>query len=357
MRTRLAAAVLLACLAAAGQTILTVEQLVSFVRSSVVELHHPDKQIAAFLDKCKLKESLDDRTIEDLQGMGAGPRTLEALRKLRDESKALPAPVPQAPPPPPSPIPPPSSIEQAAILDEIRQKALNYSKSLPDFICTQVTRRYFDPSGLEFWRQEDTLTARLTYFEQKEDYKLFLVNNRYTDQAYQSLGGATSSGEFGSMLKQLFEPSSEARFEWSRWTTFHGKRHYVFAYRVRQANSQWTLDYDHKLQIIAGYRGEIFVDREKHEITRVSLEAENVPHDFPIQQARTVLDYDHAKIGDRDYLLPLRAEVRMRSDKLLTRNEVEFRMYRKFSAEASLKFDTETPAPLPEDKIKEQPAK
>ena len=142
MRTRLAGAVFLACLAAAGQTILTVEQLVSFVRSSVVELHHPDKQIAAYLEKCKLKESLDDRTIEDLQGMGAGPRTIEALRHLRDASKELSAPVPKTPPPPPSPIPPPSSIEQAAVLDGIRDKALNYSKTLPEFICTQVTRRY-----------------------------------------------------------------------------------------------------------------------------------------------------------------------------------------------------------------------
>ena len=46
----------------------------------------------------------------------------------------------------------------------------------------------------------------------------------------------------------------------------------------------------------------------------------------------------------------------MRSDKLLTRNDTEFRMYRKFSAEASVKFETETPAPLPDEKTKEAAA-
>jgi hypothetical protein len=92
-------------------------------------------------------------------------------------------------------------------------------------------------------------------------------------------------------------------------------------------------------------------------VTRITLEGEDIPPSFPVQQTKAVLDYDFTKIGDQDFLLPLRAEVRMRTDKLLTRNDVEFRMYRKFSAEATVKFDTETPAPLPEDKLKEQPPK
>jgi hypothetical protein len=54
-------------------------------------------------------------------------------------------------------------------------------------------------------------------------------------------------------------------------------------------------------------------------------------------------------------MLPLKAVVRMRHDRYLTKNEIEFRLYRKFSAEAEIKFDTITPDPLPEDK--EQPPK
>ncbi|MCL4402175.1 MAG: hypothetical protein M1436_05885, partial [Acidobacteria bacterium] len=314
MRSRLLAAALLACVSLAAQTTLTVAQLFQFVKSSVVELKHPDKQIAAFLSKCRMSESLDDRTIEDLQGFGAGPKTLEALRQLRDASASLPKPVKQAPPPKPAEIPPPSAEEQRALLDEVRDIATNYTKSLPNFICTQVTRRYFDPSGLEMWRADDVLTARLSYFEQKEDYKLILVNNRLTDQNYQSLGGATSTGEFGSMLKELFERRSQARFEWARWATLRGRRTYVFSYRVAQPNSQWHIDYEHSQEIIAGYRGEVFIDRDTHMITRITLEAEDVPPSFPVQQAKTVLDYDFAKIGEREYLLPMRAEVRMRSN-------------------------------------------
>lgn len=356
MRFRLLAAALAVALSLTAQTTLSVDQLVEFIKSSI-KLQQNDKQVASFLGKCKMTESLDDRTIEELQGYGAGPRTIEAMQRLRDASRGLPKPKPRVPEAKPSPIPPPSAEEQQRILDEVRETALNYTKSLPDFICTQVTRRYFDPSGLELWQAEDTLTARLTYFDQKEDYKLILINNRMTDRSYHDVGGTTSTGEFGSMLREIFEERSQTRFSWSRWATLRKKRAYVFAFRIAQPNSQWHISYERKMDIIAGYRGEIFVERDTGMVLRIVAEAEDIPPSFPVRAARTLLDYDYSKIGDRDYLLPLRAEVRLRADKLLTKNEVEFRLYRKFSAEASVTFDVETPAPLTEEETKEQPPK
>ena len=103
--------------------------------------------------------------------------TSEALRRLIETSKELPAPKP----PPPNrlrpPIPPPDAVEQARVLDAARDYARDYSKKLPNFICTQVTRRYEDPSGLEFWQSQDTVVEKLSFFEQKEEYKLLFVNN------------------------------------------------------------------------------------------------------------------------------------------------------------------------------------
>lgn len=347
--------VLLALAASLGaQMTLTVDQLYSFVKSSV-QLRHPDRQVANYLGKVKLSEKLEDSTILELQALGAGPRTVEALRNLEKASAALPAARPKQAAVKPSPIPPPSEEEQQRVLQEVREYAENYTKSLPDFICTQVTRRYVDPSGLEFWQMQDTLTARLSYFDQKEDYKLILVNNTMTSQSYESLGGATSTGEFGSLLRELFAKSSQARFRWERWATLRGRRTHVFAYRVAQPNSQWRIDYERRMQIIAGYHGLLYVDKDTNTVVRVTLIAEDIPPSFPITEASTVLDYDFTKISDREYLLPLRAVVRMRSGKLLTRNAVEFRMYRKFAAEATITFDT--PEPLPEDQVQEQPPK
>lgn len=345
----------LICVSASAQMKLTIDQLVSFVKSSI-ELKHEDKRVAEYLKKVRLANRLDDETIADLQRRGAGPKTVEALEDLKRASVDLPK-----PPAPPAQrtvvaaIAPPSVAEQKSVIEEARKYALSYSKTLPDFICTQVTRRFFDPTGLEFWQRADMITERLSYFEQKEDYKVVLVNNRPTTVDHQALSGATSSGEFGSMLKEIFDPETSTDFRWERWATLRGRRMHVYAYRVAQPNSKWRIDYERREDITPGYRGLVYVDRDTGMIMRLTLDAENIPATFPVQQAATVLDYDFAKIGEREYVLPLRAEVRMRAGKLLTKNEVEFRLYRKFATEAEIKFDT--PEPLPDEKTKEQPPK
>ena len=164
--------VIVLSLGAQAQSKLTVEQLVSFVRSSV-QLRHDDRQIASFIKKnVKLSNRLDARMVEELQGMGAGPQTVAALKGLITESAALtPAPPPKAKSVVTGP-PAPDSIEQKRILGEITENARNYTKGLPNFICLQVTRRYGDNSGLENYRLIDTIAERLTYYEQKEDYKV-----------------------------------------------------------------------------------------------------------------------------------------------------------------------------------------
>jgi hypothetical protein len=75
-----------------------------------------------------------------------------------------------------------------------------------------------------------------------------------------------------------------------------------------------------------------------------------------VQEAKETLDYDFTKIGDSEFFLPLVAELRMHSGRVWTKNVKEFRLYRKFSADAVIKFDSEEmPPPLPEEKTKEQP--
>ena len=351
---RLAVLALVACLCGWAQTSLTVEQVVSFVRSSI-QLKHSDRSVAEYLRTVKLRYRLDEGSIVELQAAGAGPRTVEALRALLAASKELPAPPSAKAGKAPPDIPPPSRAEWKKVIEDAREYASSYSKRLPDFICTQVTRRYEDPAGLEFWQRADVLTARLSFFEQKEDYKLMLVNGVYTEMPYTAVGGSTSTGEFGSMMRDIFDNESETTFTWERWATLRGRRMHVFSYRVAQPRSKWVLEYEKRDRCTPGYHGLIFVDRDTGVVTRITLETEDVPPSFPIFQATTLLDYDYAKIADREYMLPLRAVMRMRMAKMLYKNEVEFRLYRKFAAEATIKF--ETPEPLPEEKTTEQPAK
>ncbi len=336
-----------------GQMKMTVAQLEAFVRSSI-QLKHDDGKVAGYLKKVQLTERLDDRSVEGLIGDGAGARTVNALRELRDQSATLAVRAPVVPKAAPATIPAPPAKHQQEILDKVRQYAMDYDKRLPDFICAQVTRRYYDPTGLEFWSAADTITAKLTYFQNKEEKKVMMINGKYLDMDYDKLGGATSTGEFGSLLKEVFAPESHATFHWERWATLRGKRMYVFSYRVPRAYSKWKLLYERTLEDTPGYGGLVYIDRETDQVMRVTLVAEDIPPSFPIQAATTKLDYDYESISGSPFLLPLRSEMRMRSGKALVKNEVEFRMYRKFGADTSITFDAAIDA-LPADQFEEKP--
>ena len=369
MRFRFLAAFLAVCLVAMGQT-MSVDKLMLFLRNAYSDRDHKytDQEIAKFLARVKLSDKLEDRQIEKLQGeFRIGPQTLGKLQSLRDQSASL-SEARFATVEKPKPIPPPSAEEQAQVLHEVREYALSYSKNLPDFICTEVTRRYGAlPPGTRGWGSAgddprwqalDTLTKRLSYFNQREEYKTILHNSTPVSEQTKSVGGAESFGDFGTMLREIFEPSSEARFEWDHWGTLRGQRVMEFAFRVNQERSQYSIVVDNSRHIIVGYKGTIAVDPTTHAIMRIVVEAENIPSDFPVKSTKDILDYEYQDISGQTFLLPLKSTMTGNMGDYLSKNDKEFRIYRKYSADAVIKYDTnvETPPPLDENKPQTTPA-
>jgi hypothetical protein len=251
-----------------------------------------------------------------------------------------------------SQIPAPGAKEWASILAAIAENALRYTDGLPNFVCTQVTRRHRDPTGTESWILEDTLQEQLSYMDHREEY---------AGAGHAQPGGAKSAGEFGSMLYEIFQPETHTRFDWERWATLRGRRMYVFAFRVKQANSRYSIYHQGSNRtIVTGYHGLIYADRDTKMVLRVRLECDGIPADFPVQQISEVLDYDFVSIADRQYVLPLKADMHSReTPHNLVWNEIEFRSYRRFAADASINFEPsfDAPDPIPEDRLREQPAR
>src|SRR5713226_9712055 len=124
MRAKWAWLTVLLSLPLVAQMRMSVEQLMQFIQSSI-KLNHEDRRVAEYLKKVKLSNRLDDRVIEDLQGQGAGPRTVAAMRELAAGTKDLAPPPPVVPKPTPTPIPGPSPEEQKKIIEEVRDYAKN----------------------------------------------------------------------------------------------------------------------------------------------------------------------------------------------------------------------------------------
>jgi hypothetical protein len=361
MRSKLLTLALAVCLSASAQMRMSSEQLVGFVKSSI-KLGHEDKRIADYLKKVKLTDRLTTQTVAELEGQGVGAKTLAALYELQEGSKELPVTQSLGPAPPPKVIAvapkPPSQEEIDKVLADVTEYARNYTKQLPNFICVQRTLRNYDPTGKEDWRRDATLTAQLSYNNQKEDYKIIMVDNKSTvGMDFERVGGATSTGEFGSLMKEIFDKESLTFFRWERWATLHGRRMHVFFYRVGQPQSKWSIRYQRSDQITPGYSGLVFVDRDTGMIMRITMQAEDIPLSFPVQQASMLLDYDFVKISEREFVLPIRSEMRMREARMMIKNETEFRLYRKFTADTVIKaIDIQDLPPLPEGPAPEQPA-
>jgi hypothetical protein len=366
-----------------AQLQMNLQQLADFVRSELALRQHTDKQIAAGVKKLKLTEKLTDKTILDLQAQGAGPKTVEALQALRDETASMkppthdvtssPATAPdQAIPTGPAtatlsvkapPIPPPDSVRQQQIRDAMTQYAMNYTQNLPNFVCVQVTRQYVDPNGGDNYRSIGTILARVSYNEGQEKYNVYSQYGHLVNTDMQGIrgGGATSTGEFGSLMREIFEPKSDAEFGWDHWGTLRGRRMAVFNYFIDSGHSNWSITYaasaSDSQRIVTAYRGLVYADAQTGEITRIKFVAVDIPKGFPVQEATEILDYDLAEISGQKYVCPLVAQLWMRAGRESTHNEIEFRNYRKFGTESSITYDMdEASKPLPASKTQEQPA-
>jgi hypothetical protein len=164
------------------------------------------------------------------------------------------------------------------------------------------------------------------------------------------------------MLEDIFDPSSNARFEWERWATLRGRRMHVFSYQILKPYSKYSIRDDQSGQtVVPGYHGLIYADRDSMRVMRITMECDDIPVSFPVQQAVEILDYDLATISGEKFLLPLKADLRFRAARALVWNEIEFHLYRKFTADAAITFggpDDDVPeTPIPDDQLKEQPAK
>ncbi len=312
----------------------SVAVLVREIRAAI-EARQPDADVWLAIQRAPLTERLEDAAIEELESAGAGPLAIEELERRRDLTRAMPAAAPivwaDAPPAP-------SAAEQVEILARARTIAAHYLAGLPNFMCSEEVRRYAFGKQHE-WRELDTVTWEAGFSGRQERLRLVAVNGHPVEKG--TVGGTTSTGEFGVMIAALFDPQSKARFAWARWTRLRGRPAHVFSVAMDREHAAYSMNAGGRLihhHATVAMRGEVFLDRETGQVLRVSYDADQVPERFPIREAHTVVDYDWAEIGGQKYLLPHRSNMRMVDTHELTRNVTEFTKYRKFTSDAEITF-------------------
>ncbi|MGD1073067.1 MAG: hypothetical protein ABSB15_23355 [Bryobacteraceae bacterium] len=232
-----------------------------------------------------------------------------------------------------------SPASSDSVIDDARDAARSFSSDLPNFLVQQVTTRYQGSRYVDNWRSMDVVTADVASVDGKEDYRNIKVNGRPTTRPEDS--GSWSTGEFQVTLQDILSPMTAATFKPDGEDRIANRAALVYRLSVEQPHSHWTLVAENGRQYKPAYKGTIWIDKETRRVLRVEQQAVLLPRDFAYDKAESMVEYGYVSIEGTRYLLPLQS-VNMACNtgtSGCSRNVIEFRNYRKFSADSNITFD------------------
>ena len=327
----------------------------SLVSSQAPQSPLTSKEVVALVYQLPKHPELRDKIVEEIRTRGIGFPLSEGMRSLVATKsgsdpllrRTLEEAERRRVNPASSALPP--DAEAQALLDRTREATLAAAAAMPDFIVKQLIKRSRAYGTTNNWIPQDNLTIAVGYrANQGEEYKVLAVNGiplgqeaRQTrDYSKDVAPGATSSGvEYISAVADVFKPQSKTTFKVSDTDVIQGRRTLVFEYEIERPYSQLTLRAG-DANASVGSRGRVWIDRENSRVLRFEQIATEIPGDFPITAANTVIDYDWVTISENKYLLPIQSKIVLttatRNMSLQSRNEIRFRGYQKFGAELKI---------------------
>ncbi|HYW47276.1 MAG TPA: hypothetical protein VE959_30695 [Bryobacteraceae bacterium] len=226
-----------------------------------------------------------------------------------------------------------------AILTRVIETTRAYDSRLPDFVCTQLTRRSSDKSGTgSHWKEQDSYEDEVTYFGRRESYRLVKFNGKPTTRSHQQIRGYRSEGLFGALTSWVFRPEAQAEFTFDRQDTLRGRSLYVYRYRVAREHSRWASSVNNKT-VVQAFHGLVWADVETTAVMRIQAQPDSDAGDETWQKNTQVdIQYSSVVISGQPYLLPVMAESRTFNRTLYLRNVTEFSGFHKYAAETSVEF-------------------
>ncbi|MGD0362281.1 MAG: hypothetical protein ABSC93_15505 [Bryobacteraceae bacterium] len=329
-----------------AETRLDVSQLAAAIASGLA-VDRNDNRMARSLKPVRLTERLTAKTAAQLVQLGVGPDTARALDALAKQSARLRRPARETL----SFTPAPSASDQDEMIAKVRRYVADYLAHFPDFIATEVAQQYHNwaltavnPAVIvnDAWHPAGEYKYETAYVSGHAYQKPTAVASETKGRLL-----PVSNGEFGGMMEEIFNAGRAATFAWDRWQMRNGTRLAVLAYNVPLATSGYTVccrqigRFFGKPQhesVKAGHRGFVLADPRSGAVMRLIMYATDFADEADTLAAGHVLDYGEVTIGARRYLVPSHSSAYVRIGRYESRDEIEYRNYRKFSSEAAINF-------------------
>jgi hypothetical protein len=282
-----------------------------------------DAAIAHEIQKIELSEQLTEATLQRLStNLQSDPKAALALQLLADQSAFLDPPASELPS-----APAPDTAAQKQLLDAARNYVAQTLMHLPNFLATQTVKR-FDNSG------KGGSALQLEETSSRE------VSTRALAQKQIVLNRLTSWGEFGSALGTVVNDTARGTVTWGYWEQTPAGPAAVFHFSVPKAASHFEVILPAGAPVTTGsgggimegfgnpqaaleatrsgaalqtgtssepaYGGSLWLDPATGTVLRITMEAD--PKEIlPYKWAAMMVQYGQVRIGDGDYICPLRS--------------------------------------------------
>ena len=227
------------------------------------------------------------------------------------------------------------------LIKKATEAALDFTEGLPNYVCQEMMARYESTTRPASWQALDVVSAAVVYENGKEDYRDVAVNGKPVKKSIDQVGGAWSTGEFGTVLIDILSPATDAQFRYRREERQSGVMTKVYDFTVKRENSHWQIGTGGQTYRPA-YKGSIWIDPANARVLRIEMQAKGFPEDFPTDDVESAMEYQYTRLGDtKQYLLPVHAENLscQRGSDFCSHNVIDFRNYHKYSGESSITFN------------------
>ncbi len=222
-------------------------------------------------------------------------------------------------------------------LVSVRDRVYEFADRLPNYLCDQSTERFKASSNPPKWKRQDRIQNEILFLDGRESYREFLRNGKKLKDPSPMVSGMWSTGEFGTMLLDLFSADTAAQFEFLGEDTVQGVKARLYEFTVAEENSHWELTFGGEM-IKPAYTGSLWVDPETLLVRRLEVAARELPITYAQDVAEVAVEFGPVKIGDTEHLLAVNSAVLAcrRWKDTCTKNESVYTNYRMFSAESTV---------------------
>jgi hypothetical protein len=237
------------------------------------------------------------------------------------------------------------------LLARIREHMQQRLSKVPNYTCRETIERAERRGTMSGFMVMDTMLLEVAQVGGRE--LLAWPGGRFEAKPLSAFAtsGLMSNGAFAMHARALFF-GDRATWKYGGERIEEGRKLVRFdfvvlkdksGYRVRSASGAANIP----------YHGFILADPQTLDVARIEVFSDSIPRPVGMERADMVIEYQRARIGASDALLPRSATVvsTLRDRKVKQRNRIEFSGCRQYGSESVISFLPENVVPQAEEKV------